>query len=73
MLTTLNILSPDQGKGLVRCDAGDRDLLSAEDRPADGAAHRQRVARAGRHRVLAAIAAAVLALPFTTRRRRASP
>jgi len=72
MLTTLNILSPDQGKGLALRRFGDPDRDPAEEGPAAGTARRQGVAPAGRRRALA-VFAAVLALPFTTTRRRASP
>lgn len=63
MLTTLNIVSLDQGKGLAWKDRPSREAAESA-----GATARS---PDGRRRVLAGLASlAVLVLPLTTRRRR---
>lgn len=63
MLTTLNIVSLDQGKGLAWKDRSSREAAEAAAAPGRSPD--------GRRRVLAGLASlAVLVLPFTTRRHR---
>ncbi len=72
MLTTLNILSLDQGKGFAFRDLGDLGLGSTEEGPTAGTARREGMAQADRRHALAVFAVSVLLLPLTTIRRRAS-
>ncbi len=67
MLTTLNIVSLDQGKGLAWKDRPSREAGHAAAEAAGATAR----SPDGRRRVLAGLASlAVLVLPLTTRRRR---
>jgi len=67
MLTTLNIISLDQGKGLVRREDYRGEPVDFET-TAEAA---KATARGERRRLLAGLAALIAAWPVTTRRRRA--